>query len=54
MPFQGKPPHEVVETDPTDFLNRLGLETHLSGSRRMGMYAFIKRVKTIAMAHAGG
>jgi cysteine desulfuration protein SufE len=54
MPFQGKTPHEVVETDPSDFLDRLGLEAHLSGSRRMGMHAFIKRVKTIALAHAGG
>jgi cysteine desulfuration protein SufE len=52
MPFQGKTPHEVLDTDPGDFLNALGLEAHLSGSRRMGMHAFIKRVKTIAQTHA--
>jgi cysteine desulfuration protein SufE len=52
MPFQRKTPHDVVKTDPSGFLGRLGLEDHLSGSRRMGMQAFIKRVKTLALAHA--
>jgi cysteine desulfuration protein SufE len=52
MPFQGKPPREVLATDPGEFIGKLGLEEHLSGSRRMGMHAFIARVKAIAREHS--
>ena len=47
-PFQGKSPQEVVDTDPSDFIGKLGLEEHLSPNRRVGMYAFIDRLKAIA------
>lgn len=47
-PFQGKSPQEVVDTDPSDFIGKLGLEEHLSPNRRVGMYAFIDKLKAIA------
>lgn len=47
-PFQGKPPQEVLATDPSDFIGKLGLEEHLSPNRRVGMYAFIDKLKAIA------
>jgi cysteine desulfuration protein SufE len=52
MPFQSKPPQEVLATDAGEFIGKLGLEEHLSGSRRMGMHAFIARVKAIAREHS--
>ena len=48
VPFQGKPPEEVLATDPSDYIHKLGLEEHLSPNRRVGMYAFLSRLKAIA------
>ena len=48
LPFQGKTPEEVLNTDPGLFLNRLGLESALSAQRRAGMHAFLEMVKRIA------
>ncbi len=47
-PFQGKTPEEVLATDPSEYIGKLGLEEHLSPNRRVGMYAFIDRLKLIA------
>ena len=47
-PFQGKTPEEVLATDPSEYIGKLGLEEHLSPNRRLGMYAFLDRVKAIA------
>ena len=52
VPFQGKTPQEVLATDPSDFIGKLGLEEHLSPNRRVGMFAFIDRLKAIARACA--
>jgi len=49
-PFQGKPPQEVAETDAAGYIDALGLEQHLSPTRRVGMHVFIERVKAIARA----
>ena len=48
LPFQGKTPQEVLAQDPKGFIGMLGLEEHLSPNRRVGMYAFIAKVKSIA------
>ena len=48
LPFQNKTPQEVLAHDPRNFIEKLGLEEHLSLNRRMGMYAFIAKVKAIA------
>ena len=50
VPFLGKTPQEVLATDPSDFIGKLGLEEHLSPNRRLGMHAFIARLKAIAEA----
>lgn len=47
-PFQGKTPEDVLATDPSEYIGKLGLEEHLSPNRRVGMYAFIDRLKAIA------
>lgn len=48
VPFQGKPPAEVLATDPRDYIARLGLAEHLSPNRQAGMEHFIERVYQIA------
>jgi cysteine desulfuration protein SufE len=48
IPFEGKTPQEVLAEDPRDFIGKLGLEEHLSPNRRVGMYAFIAKVKALA------
>ena len=48
LPFQGKTPEEVLAHDPKGFITRLGLEEHLSPNRRVGMHAFLDKVKAIA------
>jgi cysteine desulfuration protein SufE len=49
-PFQGKSPAQILATDPRGFFERLGIEQHLSPSRRLGMHALIARVREIANA----
>lgn len=54
VPFQGKTPEAVLETDARDYINRIGLAEHLSPNRRAGMEHFLERVYRIAkQAHAG-
>ncbi len=50
VPFQGKTPRQVLETDPREYIGKLGLAEHLSPSRRVGMEHFIERVYQIARA----
>lgn len=44
----GRPAAEVRAFDFTGLFARLGLETHLSPSRRNGLYAMIGRIKALA------
>ncbi len=48
IPFQHKPPEEILATDPGPYINRLGLAEHLSANRQAGMEHFIERVYLIA------
>jgi cysteine desulfuration protein SufE len=48
MPYQGRTPQEVLETDPNAVFGPLHLEEALSAKRRAGMEAFIDRVRRIA------
>lgn len=48
LPFQGKTPQEVLDTDPRPYIERLGLESALSVQRRAGMEAFLDRVRVLA------
>ena len=52
MPFQGKTPEEVLETDPARVLGPLHLDQALSAKRQAGMEAFLDRVRRIARRHS--
>jgi cysteine desulfuration protein SufE len=39
---------EIKTTDINDIFTQLGLEGHLSPSRRNGFYAMVERIQTIA------
>jgi cysteine desulfuration protein SufE len=53
VPFQRQPPQAVLRTDPSDYINGLGLKEHLSGNRQAGMEHFIERVYAIARGLGG-
>jgi cysteine desulfuration protein SufE len=53
VPFQRKPPQDVLDTDARDYIAKLGLAEHLSGNRRVGMEHFIERVYQIARGLKG-
>jgi cysteine desulfuration protein SufE len=50
--YSGKTPQEIVATDAENYFKRLGLEDHLSPTRRNGLHAVIKRIRAIAEAAA--
>ncbi len=53
MVFSGKPPSEILNTEPRDTLDRMGLEKHLSPMRTNGLFSMVKKIKTIAAAYQG-
>jgi len=53
VPFQGKTPIAVLETDARDYIAKTGLAEHLSGNRRAGMEHFLERVYKIARGLKG-
>ncbi len=48
VPFQQQTPEQVLATDPSDYIARLGLAQHLSANRRAGMEHFIERLYQLA------
>ena len=46
--YSGKTASEIVESDVSDFLKKLGLNQHLSPQRRNGLFSMIKRLKALA------
>ncbi len=46
--FEGKLPGEVLATDAEAVFHTLGLDEHLSGTRRNGLAAVIARVRALA------
>lgn len=48
VPFQQQTPEQVLATDPSDYIARLGLAEHLSANRRAGMEHFIERLYKLA------
>lgn len=50
--YDGKTPREILDTDVEGFLKKLGLEEHLSPTRRNGLHSMIKRIRTLATIHA--
>lgn len=50
VPFQHQTPAQVLATDPTSYIGKLGLAEHLSQNRQAGMEHFIERVYQLARA----
>ncbi len=46
--FAGMTASQILESDVSGFLTKLGLNQHLSPQRRNGLFAMIKRLKTLA------
>ena len=50
--FSGRTPRQIIETDAEEVFQQLGLEEHLSPTRRNGLHAMLKRIRAIAVEHA--
>ena len=46
--YSGCTPSQIVESDVSGFLKKLGLNQHLSPQRRNGLFSMIKRLKALA------
>ncbi|MFT7630259.1 MAG: cysteine desulfuration protein SufE [Mariniblastus sp.] len=46
--YAGMIPSQIVESDVSDYLKKLGLNQHLSPQRRNGLFSMIKRLKSLA------
>jgi cysteine desulfuration protein SufE len=46
--YSGKTPREILAIDAESYFKRLGLEDHLSPTRRNGLHAVIRRIRAIA------
>jgi cysteine desulfuration protein SufE len=49
--YHGKTAKEIVESDVSDYLTKLGLNQHLSPQRRNGLFSMIKRLNALAQQH---
>ena len=45
--YSNKNPREILRID-TDFLNKIGLDSHLSPTRKNGLFSMINKIKTEA------
>ena len=50
--FNGRAPQEILETDIEAIFSEMGLNRHLSSTRRNGLFGMVKRVREIAAAAA--
>lgn len=50
--YSARSPGEILVCDPEQTFDKLGLKQHLSGQRRNGLYAMVKRVRALAAEHA--
>jgi len=48
--YSGKSPAEILATDAESYFATLGLEDHLSPTRRNGLHSMISRIRAIAQA----
>ena len=47
--FNNRTPKEIIESD-TNFIEKIGLQEHLSPNRANGLYSMIKQIKFYAIA----
>jgi len=50
--YSGRTPRDILDYDCEAVFRRLGLEEHLSPTRRNGLHAMIKRIRALAEQHA--
>ena len=46
--FNGRTPDEILQADAKATLSRLGLDQHLSPTRKNGLFAMVERIRTLA------
>jgi sulfur transfer protein SufE len=46
--YDGRTPTELLQIDAHAVLSRLGLDKHLSPTRKNGMFAMVERIRTLA------
>ncbi|MEX0777308.1 MAG: SufE family protein [Phycisphaeraceae bacterium] len=51
--YSGRTPHDILAFEMEPFLKQLGLNQHLSPTRRNGLHEMVKRIRTYAAQHAG-
>ena len=54
--FNNHTPDEILQTDAKSILSQLGLDSHLSPTRKNGLFAMVERIRALARAQtpAGG
>ena len=52
--FNGRTPEEILATDAKTVLGKLGLDKHLSPTRKNGLFAMVERIRALANAKGGG
>ena len=50
--FNGRTPDEILKADAKSVLGKLGLDNHLSPTRKNGLFAMVERIRTLARATA--
>ena len=50
--FNGRTPDEILAADAKSTLSQLGLDSHLSPTRKNGLFAMVERIRTLARAKA--
>jgi cysteine desulfuration protein SufE len=46
--FNGRTPDEILKADAKSTLSKLGLDKHLSPTRKNGLFAMVERIRTLA------
>ena len=50
--YSGKTPQDILDTDVEDIFERMGLNQHLSSTRRNGLHGMVRRIRSFAARHA--
>jgi cysteine desulfuration protein SufE len=46
--YNGRTPEDILATDAKSILGKLGLDQHLSPTRRNGLFSMVQRIRTLA------
>lgn len=50
--YSGKTPEQILNTDIEALFERMGLNQHLSSTRRNGLHGMVQRIRSFAALHA--